>query len=258
MRRQPGEPLSRELRERTKRAAIAAISGTALVGAGVGIAIAALLHVALSYSSLSSHYWPLIMLAAISIGAGIFIEKRVSRRRTSDRWRMEDIEKGLDAETRVGQAIDYAVVAPECAVAHNVTEIAKYGDIDHIVLTPARLWVVETKSGRVPNKEFRKVRAQIAANVAAAREWALDHDIQVPVQGCLVLASGELTARDEQGYDDKASGEKILVEDRKSLVRKLRGDARGRQAADNEGVKHVWALGKMRRVTGCSNRPEGK
>ena len=161
-----------------------------------------------------------------------------------DTWWTRNIEKGLDAETWIGQAIDYAVAAPGSAVAHGVTEIAKYGDIDHIVLTPARLWVVETKSGRVPNKEFRKVLAQIATNVAAVREWALDRDVQVPVQGCLVLASG-VTARDEQGYDDDASGEKIFVEDRKSLVRKLRGDARGRQEADNRGVRHVWALGKM-------------
>ena len=57
-----------------------------------------------------------------------------------------------------------------------------------------------------------------------------------------MLASG-VTARDEQSYD--AKGEKILVEDRRSLVRKLRGESRGRREADNEGVKNVWGLGKM-------------
>ncbi len=101
-----------------------------------------------------------------------------------DTWWTRNIEKGLDAETRVGQAIDYAVAAPGSAVAHGVTEIAKYGDIDHIVRTPARLWVVETKLGWVPKKEFRKVLAQIAANVAAVREWMPNYD----VQGCLALA----------------------------------------------------------------------
>ncbi len=250
MRRQPGEGLRDRLRERAKRTRRAMewamANFTWYVGVAFGFAVAALLSVAGSYLSLPEFGSPLTLLATavMLVAWGYIVAKKHRARVTSDRRRTENIEKGLAAETRVGQAVDYAVVAPECAVAHNVTEIAKYGDIDHIVLTPARLWVIETKSGRVPNKEFRKARAQIAANVAAAREWALDHDIQVPVQGCLVLPSGEVTARDEQGYDDKASGEKILVEDRKSLVRKLRGDARGQQEADNEGVKHVWALGK--------------
>ena len=253
MRRQPGEPLRHELHEREKRTQqaiwLARVDGSYYIGGGIGIASAALVPVATSYLVGPLHGWQLMLTllvaAVIFVAWGYIVGKRGSRPRTNDRRRTEDIGKGLDAERSVGQAIDYAVAAPECAVAHNVTEIAKYGDIDHIVLTPARLWVIETKSGRVPNKEFRKARAQIAANVAAAREWAPDHGVQVPVQGCLVLPSGEVTARDERGYDDKASGEKILVEDRKSLVKKLRGESRGQQEADNEGVKNVWGLGKM-------------
>ena len=250
MRRQPGEGLRNRLRERAKRTRraveLAMLNVTWYVGVAFGFAVAALLSVAGSYLSRPEFGSPLTLLATavMIVGWGYIVGKKHRARVTSDRRRTENIEKGLDAETRIGDSIYYAVATQGCAVAHSVTEIAKYGDIDHIVLTPARLWVIETKSGRVQNKEFRKTLAQIVANVAAAREWALDHDIQAPVQGCLVLASGELTPRDKQGYDDKASGEKILVEDRKSLVRKLRGDARGQQEADNEGVKHVWALGK--------------
>lgn len=225
-RRQPGAWLHRRFLMRT----MVALTGFSLL---LGIAIGWFVQILLPELAVSANY------AVFVVGTAALLLAMIGPLST------RNIVKGLDAEKRVGQAIDYAVAAPGCAVAHNVTGIAKYGDIDHIVRTPARLWVVETKSGRVPNKEFRKVRAQIAANVAAAREWALDHDIQVPVQGCLVLASGELTARDEQGYDDKASGEKILVEDRKSLVKKLRGESRGQQEADNEGVKNVWGLGKM-------------
>ena len=252
MRRQPGEPLRHELHEREKRTQramwLAMLDGSYYIGAGVGSAAAALALLATSYLVGPLHDWLFLLVlcaAVVFVCWGFIVGIKHRARVTSDRRRTENIEKGLDAERSVGHAIDYAVAAQECAVAHNVMEIAKYGDIDHIVLTPARLWVIETKSGRVPNKEFGKALAQIAANVAAAREWAPDHGVQVPVQGCLVLPSGEVTARDERGYDDKASGEKILVEDRKSLVKKLRGESRGQQEADNEGVKNVWGLGKM-------------
>ncbi|MCY4098848.1 MAG: hypothetical protein OXF40_11410, partial [Rhodospirillales bacterium] len=52
------------------------------------------------------------------------------------RWNFDNFRKGWKAENRVGQAIGYAVTAENCAVAHSVTEIAKVGDIDHIVATP--------------------------------------------------------------------------------------------------------------------------
>ena len=47
-------------------------------------------------------------------------------------WRLENLSKGLNAETKVGQIIEYAITDARCAVAHSVTSIAKVGDIDHI------------------------------------------------------------------------------------------------------------------------------
>lgn len=38
-----------------------------------------------------------------------------------------------------------AITAPGCAVAHSVAKIADIGDIDHLVVTPGVLLVVETK-----------------------------------------------------------------------------------------------------------------
>ncbi len=220
MRKQPGYWLHGRLVMRT----IAMLAGVAWL---FGIWIGMLVHKWLPELIPSAIILSLIVLAAL-----LLFDKVGT-------WWTRNIEKGLDAETRVGQAIDYAVAAPGSAVAHGVTEIAKYGDIDHIVRTPARLWVVETKSGRVPKKEFRKVLAQIAANVAAVREWMPNYD----VQGCLVLASGEVTAREEKGYD--AKGETILVKDRDSLWRTLRKEARAKPATDNADVQKVWALGKQ-------------
>ena len=66
--------------------------------------------------------------------------------RSVERGRLERLEKGENAEVRTGQTIEYAITAPNCAVAHTVTDIARVGDVDHIVATPVRLWVIETRS----------------------------------------------------------------------------------------------------------------
>ena len=73
------------------------------------------------------------------------------------RGRLGRLEKGEDAEVRAGQFIEHALTAPDCAVAHSVTAIARIGDIDHLVATPVRLWVIETKYRRVPREHFPEV-----------------------------------------------------------------------------------------------------
>ena len=45
--------------------------------------------------------------------------------RPSYRWNFENLRKGVDAETRVGQLIEYAITAENCAIAHSVTDIAE-------------------------------------------------------------------------------------------------------------------------------------
>ena len=79
--------------------------------------------------------------------AAVYIAIRIVER-PSSRWNFENLRKGGDAENRVGQIIEYAITARNCAVAHSVTAIAKVGDIDHLVATPAAVWVVETKYKR--------------------------------------------------------------------------------------------------------------
>ncbi len=71
-------------------------------------------------------------------------------------WRLPDMGNGARAEEAVGQAIEYALTRERCAVVHHVEEIAKVGDIDHLVATPRGLWVIETKHGRVPSSNCRR------------------------------------------------------------------------------------------------------
>ena len=117
----------------------------------------------------------------------VYIAIRVIER-SSSWWNFENLKKGVDAETRVGQIIEFAITAKGCAVAHSITEIAKVGDIDHIVATPVAIRVIETKYRRVPRDSFNEVLNRIAANVDAVRRWAAGGP---PVRGCLVLAYEE-------------------------------------------------------------------
>jgi len=105
--------------------------------------------------------------------------------RKLERGRLGRLEKGEDAEVRAGQFIEHALTAPDCAVAHSVTGIARIGDIDHLVATPVRLWVIETRYRRVPREHFPEVLRRIADNTTAVWKWAAPG---TPVRGCLVLA----------------------------------------------------------------------
>ena len=155
-------------------------------------------------------------------------------------WRIQKMEKGLIAERSIGQAIDSAIAAPGCAAAHNVTSIAKAGDIDHLVITPARLWVVETKSGYVPQKEFPKELREIDRNVKAVREWA---GSKTEVQGCLVIhADNKNKGRNE--YDAPGSKDKILRKSQSSLVSELQSEARHQKSSNEDLVQRVWRLGE--------------
>ena len=123
-----------------------------------------------------------VVVAYAAIAAAVFLAWRIL---DSGRWDLDRLKKGMDAEERVGQLIEYGITARDCAVAHSVTEIAEVGDIDHIVATPAGIWVIETKYRKVPRRVFPDVLGRIAANTGAVRKWA---PAGTHVQGCLVLA----------------------------------------------------------------------
>lgn len=179
--------------------------------------------------------------------AAIYIAIRVIERPSS--WgNFENLEKGVDAETRVGNIIEYAITAESCAVAHSVTEIARVvGDIDHIVATPGAIWVIETKYKAVPPNKFNKVLNRIATNVDAVRQWAPGSP---PVRGCLVLAYEETEFKKKIFEGNKKNGgiEKITVYTQDSLAtfrHEMREEARGRRSLDQQIAKRVWKLGRV-------------
>ena len=155
--------------------------------------------------------------------------------RSVERGRLQRMEKGESAEVRTGQTIEYAITAPNCAVAHSVTDIARVGDIDHVVATPVRLWVIETKYRRVPRDQFREVLRRIADNTVAVRRWAPP---DTPVCACLMLAYESRIHR--KNYDH--SKVPIVAHTLDTLVRAIAAEASQPRTLDSRVAAEVWKL----------------
>ena len=110
--------------------------------------------------------------------------------RSLERRHPGNADSGEKAETLAAQVIEHALTAPDCALARSVVAIARARDIDHLVATPVRLWVIETKHRRGPRERFPEVLRRIADNTTAVWEWA---PAGTPVRGCLVLADDAFT-----------------------------------------------------------------
>ena len=203
------------------------------VGAVVGLVIGHWLHWVMG-AWLGDGWWSaaagLATLAAIAAFWLVF--------RSLGRGRMERLDNGDDAEVRTGQFIEYALSAPGCAIAHSVTSIARFGDIDHLVATPVRLWVVETKYRRVPRERFPEVLRRIAENTAAVWEWAPPG---TPVRGCLVLAYESRIRRKSYDYGKQP----VVVHTPASLARELKVEAREERTIDERVAAGVWELGRV-------------
>lgn len=131
-----------------------------------------------------------LLAGAVSLlGAALFW---VAHRRSRDALR-----KGHIAERQIGRALEQAITAKACAVAHNVTGVMESGDIDHIVVTRAMVWVIETKYRRVPKGKFHQVISRLHA---CRRRLETLLPSGTPVQPCLVLAyEGEGVKRERDG-----------------------------------------------------------
>ena len=231
MRRNAGSFIRRKL----DRLSMLGVAGAAMaMGLGIGLIFYGLFPLWIGF------YWG---AAAYIVTAVALLSVVRLMERPSYRWNFDNLRKGEDAETRVGQIIEYAITGENCAVAHSVTEIAKVGDIDHIVATPKSIWVIEAKYKRVPTKYFPEVLSRIAANTVAVREWARDRcrTAPPPVRGCLVLAYENKIGR--RNYPVRE--EKIAVFTADGLGRKMRLEARGRRSLDERIAKDIWKLGHI-------------
>ena len=207
--------------------------GTAGAGILIGLGIAPMFFL---IDRWAGGFWAVAAYLGTA-AVGCIVVSRIDQ--LPGRWNFDDFRKGRKAENRVGQAIGYAVTAENCAVAHSVTEIAKVGDIDHIVATPEAIWVIETKFKKVPRKDFFDVLTRIAVNVDAVRQWAPDG---TPVRGCLVLA-----------YEGKAGKKNFNARKEQItayftpqlLMHEIRAEAGKERSLDGRIAKDIWKLGHV-------------
>ena len=181
--------------------------------------------------------WFALLPGAVCLGAAFYKAARPSDGSVA-RWRLRDMGIGAHAEETVGQAIEYALTRERCGVAHHVEEIAKVGDIDHLVATPRGLWVIETKYGWIPEREFPEALSRIAANVEAIRDWAPG----TQVTGCLVFA-GDREVRARSTYEHGAETIRCF-RSAKALMQRLREEAHGEGPMGADLAGRVWTLAK--------------
>ena len=155
---------------------------------------------------------------------------------------------GLAAEQQIGDFIDHAVAQRGCAVAHDVKEaLDGRGNVDHVVMTPAGIWVVETKSGWPGKKWLPSALGQVRKNVRRVRSHL---KTSLPVRGVLVIADRDHDSCEAQ-YD--GNGEPVRAFGAKRFWRVLREECE--QAGVNAGSpemkrveRAVWNLGSTRHL----------
>ena len=159
----------------------------------------------------------------------------LSAARALARRRRDGLKTGGRADTSARQAIEHALTTPDCAVAHSVRGIARTGTIDHLVATPLRLWVIETKYEQVPRDRFPEVLRQVAEHTSAVWKWA---PAGTPVRGCLVLAKKAMPGRRTCDYGH----EPVVLHTPASLARELEAEASQERMIDERLAADVREL----------------
>ena len=154
------------------------------------------------------------------------------------RRRQDGLETGAETDTSARQAIEHALATPGCAVAHSVRRFARTGTIDHLVATPLRLWVIETRHDDVPPEQFPEVLRLVSEQTSTVWKWAPPG---TPVRGCLVLAKGAMPGRRTCDYGH----EPVVLHTPASLARGLGDEASKERMLDERAAADVWELGRV-------------
>ena len=231
-RRMAGEYLTQVYKERLFYSLfiVAMILG-ALLGA---LAEVALLYIVddlpLGYARILTFFIVSVIALAILYGNGV--------RPKHLGWSMKNIETGRDAERRMGAKLEYALTPGDCALAHDIPlkPMGGFGNLDHLVLTPKSLWVIETKSSVLPGKTFTKVVNRSQA-VAALIKRSLTPDL--PVRCCIAVENFDDRQRNERG-------DNVYCDQFDAVVKEIRREVSGSREESGERhrrlVKEIWRL----------------
>ena len=194
-----------------------AIVNHALVGAGT---VGMLGGVCAAYLASFAVAPVLVLYGAIGLWLVAAAVQLVALHRS--RWSYVNNLKGLKAECYVGQTAQDALLPGNCAVAHGIDRLpgkSIAGDIDHVVATPARVLVVETKWRPVPPDRFDPVLRRIDRNARAVADYLAKLGHTPPVEGRLVFAAAEYEPRTKD-----VDGRPIRVMDVACFRRELHQD----------------------------------
>ena len=184
--------------------------------------------------------WGLFLGAAI-VMSGASGALYVFLRRIDATW-----GRGLEAERQVGDFIEHAVAGQGCAFAHDVKEaLGGPGNVDHVVMTPLGIWVVETKSRWLSKRRFPQALRQVAENVHRVGRHL---DTFLPVRGALVIAD---RSKDSLELDHDWNGEPVKVFGAKKFWSLLRCECEhdrdiGQASETARTERMVWSLGSTR------------
>ena len=182
-------------------------------------------------------WWPLVVAVAVT-GVSFAVFSFVMCKVKSS-WL-----RGLEAERRVGDRIEHALVRPGCAFAHDVKEaLDGDGNVDHVVLTPEGVWVVETKASWLDSESFQDALQQVAGNVARLRRHLDGFD--APVRGALVIADND----ESYERDNDWRGEPVKTFRVASFWRRLQAECAKPTVAmqqRDELTRKIWDLGSIR------------
>ena len=144
--------------------------------------------------------WGVVAMMSLVCGALYVFGGRIE-----STWRA-----GWDAERRVGDLIERAIVEAGCAFAHDVKEaLGGSGNVDHVVMTPVGVWVVETKAHWLSPRRFPAALGQAANNARRVR-----HHLKtpLPVRAALVIAE-RADGPFERDHDWEGGGEGVRCDD---------------------------------------------
>ena len=189
----------------------------------------------------ASPWWS--MLGPLSVMGLAYVAVVLVLRRTQSTW-----GRGLVAEKRVGDRIEHALVRPGCAFAHDVKEaLGGPGNVDHVVLTPAGVWVVETKAGWLDKGPFKDALRQTAANVERVRRNLNAPD--VAVRGALVIADNQERYESDRDWKDEPVTAFRVVSFWRRLQQECDADGQGIESEKGESLADkVWSLGSARHL----------
>ena len=161
--------------------------------------------------------------------------------RTDSSW-----HRGLAAERRVGDWIEHVLVRKGCAFAHDVKEsLGPGGNVDHVVLTPAGVWVVETKAAWLREERFKDALRQVAGNVQRVRDKL---ETPLPIRGALVIADDTKPYESDRDWQGEPITAFRLVSFWRRLQEECGGDAVAPPGELEELARQVWDLGSTRHV----------